>query len=67
MYENTLYSARGGDWGKGGWIHTASVHLNSPTKRRVSVVVMRRVLLMREVRYDSAFALDISIAKVALN
>lgn len=37
---------------------TESVHLNSPRNMRVSVVVIRRFFPRREVRYDSALALD---------
>lgn len=37
---------------------TESVHLNWPRNMRVSVVVILRFFPRREVRYDSAFALD---------
>lgn len=46
---------------EGGREHTASVHLNSPTNNRVSVVVIRSVLLKSDARKASAAALEPSI------
>jgi hypothetical protein len=56
--ERRDYGRRGN---KRGSRRTASVHLNSPTNKRVSEVVMRRVLLMREVRKVSAVTLEDAI------